>query len=155
MDTYDVTLEIPPTPGKPAAAPSDAVLAPFRVWVNQETPRQKKTPEWRSYPSKEGATLELEPDGRWRCVLGGARVFGKFEIDRKVSQWTVSRTLRCSSDGWATYVEGLVRVAYDPEGKRVHTDPLAALRLNDVVAGQPRETVVVLDAGGAQEAPAH
>jgi len=145
IDRYEVMLDIPPKPGKPAPEPSESVLAPFRVWVNQESPMQKKTPEWRSYPAKEGASIELAPDGKWRCLLNPVRIRGKYEETRKLDFWAVSRTLRCSSDGWATYVEGLVSAQYDETGKREHAEPPAAMYLKDIVGGVPRSTVVVLE----------
>jgi hypothetical protein len=98
LEKYEVTIELPPEPGKPAPAPPDAALEPFRVWVNQETPRQKKNPEWQLVPAKEGKVLDMAPDGNWSCLVNPSKAFGKIDEDRSVVHWTMSRTLRCSSD---------------------------------------------------------
>jgi hypothetical protein len=145
LEKFEVSIELPPEPGKPAPAPPDAALEPFRVWVNQETPRQKKNPEWQAVPAKEGKILDLAADGNWRCLVNPAKVFGKIDEDRTVTHWTVSRTLRCSSDNWRTSTEGLVRVGYAPDGTRGEVDPRAAFYLKDIVAGVPRVTVVVME----------
>jgi hypothetical protein len=145
LDKFEVELELPTPPGKPAPVPPEAALAPFRVWVNQETPRQKKNPEWRSIPAKEGLILDMATDGRWSCLVNPVRLFAKFDDEAEVMHWTTSRTLRCSSDQWKTNVEGLVRVGYAPDGKRLESDPRAAFHLKDFVAGQPRVTAVVLE----------
>jgi hypothetical protein len=146
LDSFEVTVDLPPQPGKPAQVPPERALLPFRVWVNQETPRQKKTPEWRTIPAKEGVVLDMAPDGNWSCLVNPVKVLGKNDEDGVVAHWTTSRTLRCSSDGWKTSVEGLVRVGYAPDGKRGETDPKAVFHLRDVVGGAPRFTVVVLEA---------
>jgi len=145
LEKFEVTLELPPEPGKPAQAPPEAALEPFRVWVNQETPRQKKNPEWVTIPAKEGKVLEMAPDGNWWCLVNPVKVFGKIDEDRTIVHWTTSRTLRCSSDNWRTSVEGLIRVGYAADGQRGEADPRAALYLKDTVAGVPRTTVVVLE----------
>lgn len=145
LDKYTVSSDLPPGPGASLPVPPEGALEPFRFWINQETPRQKKAPEWRSIPAKEGLTVEMAADGKWRCLVNPAQVFGKVDDDRKVAFWTTSRVVRCSSDQWATYVEGLVRVGYGPDGKREKVDPPAALYLRDTVNGQPRVTVVVLE----------
>jgi hypothetical protein len=145
LEKYEVTIELPPEPGKPAPAPPDAALEPFRVWVNQETPRQKKNPEWQLVPAKEGKVLDMAPDGNWSCLVNPSKAFGKIDEDRSVVHWTMSRTLRCSSDNWKTAIEGVVRVGYAPDGKRGEADPRAAFYLKDTVAGAPRSTTVVLE----------
>jgi hypothetical protein len=145
LDHYEMTLEVPPAPGKPAPAVPDTVLGPARVWINQETPRQKKTPVWQPFPAKDGTLLDLSPDGKWRCLLNPVHVLGSVEESATVERWTTSRTLRCTSDNWSTFVEGLVTGVYAQDGKRVEGVPRAVLYLKDVVGGQPRSTVVVLD----------
>ena len=127
LDTFEVTIEVPPPAGSAAPAPPERVLAPFRVWINQETPRQKKTPEWRTFPAKDGVVLDMAPDGNWSCLLNPARVFGQIDEDGSVTHWTTSRTLRCSNDQWKTSVESLVRVGFAGDGKRGEADPKAVL----------------------------
>jgi hypothetical protein len=145
LEKFEVTLELPPEPGKPAQAPPEAALQPFRSWVNQEVPRQKKNPEWVTIPAKEGKVLDMAPDGHWSCIVNPVKVFGKIDEDRTVVHWTTSRTLRCSSDNWRTSIEGLIRVGYAPDGQRGEADPRTALYLKDIVAGIPRTTAVVLE----------
>ena len=145
LEKFEVTTELPPEPGKPEPAPPAAALEPFRVWVNQEIPRQKKNPEWQTIPAKEGRVLDMAPDGNWSCLVNPVKVFGKIDDDRSIVHWTTSRTLRCSSDNWKSSVEGMVRVGYAPDGKRGEADPRVAINLKDMVAGAPRLTVVVLE----------
>ena len=150
LGTFEVTTEVPPPAGSAMPSPPERALAPFRVWINQETPRQKKTPEWRTVPAKDGVVLDMAPDGNWSCLVNPVKVFGNSDEDGSVSHWTTSRTLRCSSDQWKTSIESLVRVGYAADGKRGETDPKAVLYLKDVVSGAPRVTVVVLEAPQAK-----
>ena len=76
-EQFDVQLELPPKPGKPVPVTPPSVLGPARVWINQETPRQEKAPEWRVFPAKEAAMLDLSPDGRWRCLVNPLRAVGR------------------------------------------------------------------------------
>jgi len=144
LGKVEVTTDLPPLPGSPTPTAPESAFEPFRVWVNQESPRQKKTPEWRTIPGKEGVVLDMAPDGNWTCLVNPVQVFGNGD-DGRVAHWTTSRTVRCSSDNWRTSVQGLVRVGYDPDGKRGESDPPVALYLKDIVAGVPRVTVVVLE----------
>lgn len=145
LDAFEVKLEVPSAPGAAPPAVPDGVLGPFRVWINQETPRQKKTPEWRSFGAKEGLVLDMAADGKWRCLLNPVHLLGRLDEKMTADHWTASRTLRCSSDGWATFVEALVRVGYEQGGKLDEADPRSALYLEDTVGGRARVTTVVLE----------
>jgi hypothetical protein len=145
LDAFEAKLEVPSAPGAAPPSVPEGALGPFRVWINQETPRQKKTPEWRSFGAKEGLLLDLAADGKWRCLLNPVHLLGRLDDKRTADHWTASRTLRCSSDGWATYVEALVRVGYQRDGKLDEADPRSALYLEDTVGGHRRVTAVVLD----------
>jgi hypothetical protein len=144
FETFGVTLELPTSKNTDASPPQGA-LRPWRVWVNQEEPRQKKAPEWRSFGAKDGAVLDLAADGKWRCIVNPVRVRGRANEQAKTAEWVVSRTVRCSSDGWSSHVEAFVEADFDADGKEVDVTPSAALRLNDVVGGAARSTVVVLE----------
>jgi len=145
IEQFTVTVEIPPAKGKPAPAPPEGALRPWRVWVNQERPRQKKAPEWRAFGAKDGAALDLAADGRWRCVVNPVRVLGKANERAQIADWIVSRTVRCSSDGWKTFVGTFVQVGFDSDGKETQSTPSAPVYLNDQVGGVERSTVVVLE----------
>jgi hypothetical protein len=121
--------------------------------VNQEEPRQKHAPEWRTYAAKEAASLDVAADGTWRCLINPVRVTGKANEHGKTSDWIVMRTIRCSSDGWRSYVEGFAQAAFDGEGKETDVTPSAALRLSEVVSGVRRNTVVVLEGEKATRQP--
>ena len=90
-------------------------------------------------------------DGKWRCLLNPVRVVGKVSERNKVATWIASRTVRCSSDGWRTFVQGLVHAGFDPDGKETETTASAVLYLNEQMGGAPRSTVVVLE--GEKQAP--
>lgn len=145
LEAFEVKLEVPSAPGAPPPSVPEGALAPFRVWINQETPRQKKTPEWRSFGAKEGLLLDMAADGKWRCLLNPVHLLGRLDDKLTADHWTASRSLRCSSDGWATFVEALVRVGYERDGKFDEADPRSALYLRDNVGGQARVTAVVLE----------
>lgn len=153
FETFEVQLELPPAKGQPATTPPDAALRPWRVWVNQEEPRQHKAPAWRSVGPKEGVHLELAADGRWRCLLNPAHVLGKVNERAKIALWIVSRAVRCSRDEFRTSVEGRVQAVFDTDGKEIETTPSAPLYLNDKVGGQKRVTVVVLEGQRVKQKP--
>jgi hypothetical protein len=145
FEKFEVQLELPPPKGQPAATPPEAVLRPWRVWVNQEEPRQHKAPSWRVIGAREGVNLELAPDGRWRCLANPVHVLGKVNERAKIAIWIVSRSVRCSRDGYRSSVESRVQASFDVEGKEVETAPSVPMYLNDTVGGKKRVTVVVLE----------
>jgi hypothetical protein len=142
---FTVTHEIPPAKGQPAAVPPEGALRPWRVWVNQEYPRQKKAPAWRSVDAKQGSFVDLAEDGKWRCLVNPVHVVGKANERGKIASWVVTRSVRCSADGFRTSVEGRVLAAFDADGRETQTTPSAPLYLSDTVAGQRRFTAVVLE----------
>jgi hypothetical protein len=142
---FAVTFESGGPPGKPHPEPPEATLRPWRVWVDQERPRQKKNPEWRSFGAKDGALLDMAPDGKWACLVNPVTLLGTIGEKAKIVGWVASRTIRCSSDGWKTSTDARVRAGFDTEGKPTELDPSAVLYLNDVVGGTERMTVVVLE----------
>jgi len=145
FEEFELTTERPPPKGQPATAPPEGALRPWRVWINQEHPAQKKNPAWHAYGPRDRALLDLAPDGNWRCLINPAHVLGKVNERGKISTWIVSRNVRCSSDGWRTNAEGRVEAAFDPDGTERVTLPSAAVYLNDSVNGTPRSTVLVLE----------
>jgi hypothetical protein len=153
FERFDVQLEIPPAKGQPALAPPEAVLRPWRVWVNQEEPRQHKAPAWRAVGAKEGANLELAADGRWRCLMNPVHVLGKANERAKIATWIVSRSIRCSRDEYRTSVEGRAQAWFELDGKEIQTTPSVPLYLNDTVGGQKRVTVVVLEGEQVKRRP--
>lgn len=152
FEAFEVRREIPVAKGQPDAPPPEGVLRPWRVWINQERPRQKKAPDWRVYAAKDAAMLDIASDGKWRCLLNPIHALGKINEHGKIGSWIASRAIRCSSDGWRTFVEGPVQTSFDPQGNEIETGASAVLYLNEVVGGVPRSTAVVLE-GEKQRRP--
>lgn len=142
---YEVASELRLPQGQPTPTPPESVLRPWRVWVNQERPRQKKAPSWHAYAAKEAALLDIAEDGRWRCLIDPVHVLGKANERGKLGSWIVSRSVKCSIDGFRTSVEARVQAAFDPEGKEAEATESVPLYLNDAVKGQMRSTAVVLE----------
>jgi predicted small lipoprotein YifL len=147
-DAFDVRVDAPAQKGKPFPAAPDAASTPWKVWINQEEPRQKKAPVWQHYDAKASTLLDLAADGTWRCALGAVHVVGHTSEHGAMATWTASRKIRCSTDGFRTYVESLVRAEYAPDGALTGLDPPGALYLNEVVKGEKRFTAVVLKKDG-------
>jgi hypothetical protein len=152
FEPFAVELNVPVPAGKPAPTPPPKALEAWRVWVNQEQPRQKKNPKWVAVPGRESRILDMAADGRWRCIVNPVRLRGQVDDDGTIEAWLASRTARCSSDGWKTHVESHVRAMLDATGKVTQADTMAPLFLNDVVDGQPRRTIVLLAALGTPPA---
>ncbi len=162
---FEITSDLAPSPGKPGPKPPAAALVDWRVWVNQEQPRQKKNPEWKIVPAQSPSEPELPADNRFRCVLTPATVHSHMESETEVQFWTASRAIRCSSDGWRTFVATRLVVDVSPKGDvLLPPDPHPSLALHDQVAGKDRETAVALafdtaeparDAGAAGQAPSN
>jgi hypothetical protein len=91
----------------------------------------------------------MAADGRWRCIVNPVRLQGQVDEDGSIETWLVSRTARCSSDGWKTHVESLVRATLDAKGSVTRADMMAPIYLTEVVDGQPRRTIVLLEALGS------
>ncbi len=144
LDSFEVKLDATPKKGAPSTPP-DPVLRPWRVWIVQQYPLQKKTPHWETFAARDGRLLDLAPDGNWRCLVTPVRLLGKINDHQRVGTWIATRAVRCSSDGWRTSAEARVRAAFDPDGVPGPLDPSAPLFLNDVVNGEPRLTIVVLE----------
>jgi hypothetical protein len=148
LGSYQVLFEAPPPAGSARPSPVPAAERPWRVWVNQEVPRQKPNPHWKPSPIKETTLLEMAADGRWRCAVTPAEVLARIGEDLKLGSWQVSRRLVCSNDGWLTNVEERAQVTYGLDGKVVDSKTEASLILNDQVGGKPRVTVVGLRTDG-------
>jgi len=147
-DVFDAKVDAPEVKGKPFPPPPDAALTPWKVWINQEEPRQKKAPVWQHYDAKGSPVLDLAADGAWRCSLGAVHVVGQTMEHGALRSWTASRKIRCSTDGFRTQVESMVRAEYGPDCTMTGLDAPGAMYLRDVVNGQPRTTVVVLKKDG-------
>ena len=156
LGDFEIELELPPPPGSNSPEPPAAALRPWRVWINQEQPRQRKNPAWQPYAARQSATLELAADGRWRCLITPTQLFAKFDEPRSLRSWSATRHVRCSPDGWKTYSETTVHCSFTASGELTRCAPPAAVHLADVVGGEPRSTVVVLEplGGYRRELPA-
>jgi hypothetical protein len=87
----------------------------------------------------------MAQDGHWRCVVDAVKVQGKSDEDATVQLWTTFRSVRCSADGFRTFVQGSSREGYAADGTPAGAEPRAVLHLHDVVAGAPRVTVVAIE----------
>lgn len=148
MGEFRIDYDLPARPGARAPSPPAPALSPWRVWINQERPRQKKNPQWSAVPAKSGAKLDMAPEGHFRCVLTPVSLFAHQESETEVKTWTATRAVRCSSDGFRTNVESRLVVDVSPTGEvTLPPEREPSLLLHDVVAGQNTETVVALAFG--------
>lgn len=135
----------PPRKGIEPVAPPKSLLETWRVFVNQNKPRQKKNPRWKKLPPKESVMLDMAPDGSYRCLVTPLEVVGRPTEDLDaLDAWVLTRNLRCSSNGWKTWTESPHIVIVRPDGERQavleHTDVF----LRERIGGEVRETVLIL-----------
>lgn len=130
---------------EPVMPPED-LLEPWRAFVNQERPRQKKNPKWQTLPPKQSITLQMPEGSSYRCQVGPLVVRGHgTEAQDAVQMWVLSRSLKCSSDGWQTFSEQVHQVFVKPDGDReVPVDRTIALLRERGQGDGLKETTVIL-----------
>ncbi|MET0341022.1 MAG: hypothetical protein ABW252_08465 [Polyangiales bacterium] len=129
----------------PPVAPPDLDAETWRVFVNQFEPIQRETPTWQALPAREAITLRMPEGSRHQCVASPLEVVAQpDDFGSKLERWLLSRTVVCSSDGFATWSSHPHRVAIDADGTRrvlARTDALLQERARD---GAVRESYVAL-----------
>jgi hypothetical protein len=126
-------------------APPESLLAAWRVFVNQEKPRQKKNPQWRSIPPKDAVELEMEPGTAFRCIVNPLEVQARpTEDDDGVDAWVLTRKILCSGDGWKTWTESPHQVVVPKEGKVTRTIEQTEVLLREPLGDKTRETTILM-----------
>jgi hypothetical protein len=135
-------------------APPGSLLETWRVFVNQERPRQKKNPRWISLPPREGVTLPMAEDGRFRCIVNPLRVQARPNDDLSgVDAWVLMRSVLCSGDGWRTWTDSPHQVVVLPDGKRTATIEQTDVLLREPIDGKVRETTIILRSDADPDPP--
>jgi hypothetical protein len=126
-------------------APPDPTKETWRVLVHQRQPMQVPTPKWQRLPATETVPVAMQPESRFRCVVGPLTVEAKAnDPATELEAWTLRRDLLCSGDGWQTWTQHEHALHLLPDGtRRTVTAAQASLREH---TGDPRarETVVLV-----------
>jgi hypothetical protein len=128
-------------------APPDSLLAPWRIFVNQERPRQKKNPRWAPLPSKEAVTVAMPEGSAYECIVNPLVI--KAQPNEKadgIEAWALSRGVLCSKDGWHAWTESLHQAFVTPDGERKEPAEQTIILLRERTGKDVRETTVVLRA---------
>jgi hypothetical protein len=145
-EPFTLTEWRPPVPkDAPVSRPTKDLLFPWYVIVDQRTPRPKKNFQWTELPAERGGELELPSGSAWKCIHNPVRFVAQTDRDdERLTGWTVVRNVRCTTDGWATYVEGAHGVTASLDGKRAPISPQMELHLRDRLGEKPAEVSVVM-----------
>jgi hypothetical protein len=137
--------------GKPIAIdPPDLANETWRVFVNQNQPIQLATPRWQPLPAQDNVEPTMPAGSRFRCLVTPLEIATDAnDFGTKLKAWVLTRTLRCSVDGWHSWTEYPHKVRVAPDGTRtVVAAAEALLRQRDGAPGasaQPvRETYVLV-----------
>jgi hypothetical protein len=143
-----------PRKGIDPVAPPEGLLTTWRVFVNQERPRQKKNPRWIPLPPREAVTLPMAEDGRFRCIVNPLRVQARpNDDDSGVDAWILTRSVLCSGNGWRTWTDSPHQVVVLPEGKRTRTIEQTDVLLREPIDGKTRETTIILRSDEDRDPP--
>jgi len=118
----------------------------WRVLIIQERPRQKKNPHWKVVPIGESGSLEMPAGSRYQCIYNPV-AFRSWPNEHVsgVDRWELLRSVRCSSDGWATYSQATHVVTISGDGSSVvPAIDQTELSLHEIIDGQPVDSAVVL-----------
>jgi hypothetical protein len=141
--------------GKPQTIEPPALAnETWRVFVNQSKPIQFKTPRWIPLPAQDNVEPEMPEGSTFRCLVTPLQIATDAnDFGTKLKAWVLTRTLRCSADGWHSWTEYPHTVRVAPDGTRtVVTAAEALLRQRDAggsaagSAAGARETVVLVRA---------
>jgi hypothetical protein len=87
----------------------------------------------------------LPAGSAWKCIYNPVRFVAQTDRDdERVTGWAVGRNVRCTTDGWATYVEGAHGVTVTLDGKRAPMSPQMELYLRDRIGEKLAEISVVM-----------
>jgi hypothetical protein len=134
-----------PTNGALTVAPPDLARETWRVLVSQDRPIQLKTPQWQPLLARATVELQMPSGSAFRCVAPPLEVKSEANAPgTKLKAWRLTRSVRCSSDGWRSWTESIHRVKSLPDGSR-EVGPDAGLLLRDRDRnGNVRETFALL-----------
>jgi hypothetical protein len=135
---------------KVTVAPPDLAQETWRALVTQFRPLQAPTPLWQPLPATDNVELAMQPGVRFRCLVTAVEVAPDADdFNRKLSAWVLTRSLRCSGDGWHSWTESRHSVRLLQDGTRETSAAAGALlREHDdspAAAGARQTTVVVRD----------
>lgn len=121
---------------------------PWRVLMLQESPRPKKNPHWKTIPIEASGALDMPPGSHFRCIYNPVEFRTPMnEQFSGVEHWDLVRTVRCSTDGWATYAQAIHQVIISPDGKSISRSiEQTELGLHEVINGVPIDYTVALRA---------
>lgn len=126
-------------------APPDPTKETWRVLVNQRQPMQVPTPKWQPLPATETVTIAMQPESRFRCVVGPLNVEAKTnDPATKLEAWTLRRDLLCSGDGWRTWTQHEHALRVLPDGSRQKVTAAQAFLREQTGDPRARETVVLV-----------
>jgi hypothetical protein len=142
---------VPPQPWQSSRKGSRPLPPPnmseetWRIMVTQKEPLQAKTPLWQELPADRTVELQMAPGSRWRCSSSPLVVQPQADdFNIKLSGWELTRTLRCSSDGWHTWSEYTHAARVLPDGKHEMGPAGSALLRERAADKSVIETVLVL-----------
>jgi hypothetical protein len=133
---------------KITVAPPDLAQETWRALVTQSRPLQAPTPLWQPLPATDNVELTMQSGVRFRCLVTAVEVAPDADdFNRKLSAWVLTRSLRCSGDGWRSWTESPHSVRLLQNGTRETSAAAGALlREHDdsPAAGGARQTTVVV-----------
>jgi hypothetical protein len=127
-----------------AGVPPETLFQPWYLWFEQQRPRQKKNPRLLEVSAREAKVLERISGNPWRCLVTPVRAEATpSENAVEPPGWTVTRLIRCSSDGWRSWVESAHSVVATGEASAL-PPAVSGMNLRHSSEGVVTETQVVL-----------
>jgi hypothetical protein len=119
----------------------------WRVLMLQESPRPKKNPHWKTIPIAQSGALEMPVGSHYKCIYNPV-MFRAWPNEHLTEvSWDLMRSVRCSSDDWATYSQATHVVKISPDGSSVvPAIDQTQLSLHEVIDNHPVDIAIVLRA---------
>ena len=111
-------------------------------------PRPKKNPHWKTIPIEASGDIELPAGSHYRCIYNPIEFRAPTnEKASGVEHWDLLRNVRCSNDGWATYVQAIHEIIISPEGTSIaRSIEQTELGLHEVINGVSIDYTIALRA---------
>ena len=102
-----------------ARSPPPAAWAPWRIWVSKDGETAAEVvKKQQTIQVQASGELDFPSGSKWRCAYGPVWFSPRGDgYDKPASFWVLGRPVNCSSDGWATHVQGLHTIIVERDAR--------------------------------------
>lgn len=131
--------------------PPDAALKSWKVLALQTEPRPVENPHWTVVGLSDSGELSMPHGSAFRCIYNPTKFrAAEDEPPKDIDGWELLREVRCSQDGFRTWIGAGVKILYEQQGTvRARSGERAELELSEVIGGRSTRISILLRPEGA------